>query len=100
VSKRQQLVHALILWWSQGCSFTLSFLCVFFRFLFEGVFSAGVFSVIFYMSILGLSALNVSQIKTPKLSGNSVNVRTTRKTIGIKITEANSTSRKYEKCPK
>jgi hypothetical protein len=32
------------------------------------------FSVIFYMSILGLSALNVSQIKTPKLSGNSVNV--------------------------
>jgi CDP-diacylglycerol--serine O-phosphatidyltransferase len=45
-----------------------------FLFLFEGVFSAGVFSVIFYMSILGLSALNVSQIKTPKLSGNSVNV--------------------------
>jgi CDP-diacylglycerol--serine O-phosphatidyltransferase len=35
-----------------------------------------VFSVIFYMSILGLSALNVSQIKTPKLSGNSVNVYT------------------------
>jgi len=45
-----------------------------FVFLFEGLFSEGVFSVILYASCLGLTALNVSQIKTPKLSGNPVNV--------------------------
>jgi len=45
-----------------------------FIFLFEGVFSGGVFSVILYISSLGLAAMNVSQIKTPKLSGNSLNV--------------------------
>ena len=43
-------------------------------FLLEGVFSGGVFTVILYASGLGLAALNVSQIKTPKLSGNPVNV--------------------------
>lgn len=45
-----------------------------FIFLFEGIFSAGIFSVILYASGLGLAALNVSQIKTPKLSGNPINV--------------------------
>ena len=45
-----------------------------FIFLFEGVFSTAVFSIILYMSGLGLAALNVSQIKTPKLSGNIINV--------------------------
>jgi len=45
-----------------------------FIFLFEGIFSQGVFSVILYTTGLGLAALNVSQIKTPKLSGNPVNV--------------------------
>jgi len=45
-----------------------------FLFLFEGVFSHGVFSVILYAGGLGLAALNVSKIKTPKLSGNPVNV--------------------------
>lgn len=45
-----------------------------FIFLFEGLFSSGVFSVILYASGLGLAALNVSQIKTPKLSGNRINV--------------------------
>ena len=45
-----------------------------FIFLFEGLFSAGIFSVILYISALGLATLNVSQIKTPKLSGNSINV--------------------------
>jgi len=45
-----------------------------FIFLFEGIFSVGMFSVILYISGLGLAALNVSQIKTPKLSGNPVNV--------------------------
>lgn len=45
-----------------------------FIFLFESIFSQGVFSVILSVSCLGLAALNVSQIKTPKLSGNPVNV--------------------------
>ena len=43
-------------------------------FLFEGIFNGGVFSIILYASCLGLTALNVSQIKTPKLSGNPINV--------------------------
>ncbi len=45
-----------------------------FIFLFESIFSAEIFSVILYASGLGLAALNVSQIKTPKLSGNPVNI--------------------------
>lgn len=45
-----------------------------FIFLFESAFSQGIFSIILYMSGLGLAALNVSQIKTPKLSGNPINV--------------------------
>lgn len=45
-----------------------------FIFIFESIFSAGIFSVILYVSGLSLAALNVSQIKTPKLSGNPVNV--------------------------
>lgn len=45
-----------------------------FIFLLEGVFSEGTFSVILYISALILAALNVSQIKTPKLSGNPSNV--------------------------
>ncbi|PHS69166.1 MAG: CDP-alcohol phosphatidyltransferase [Methylophaga sp.] len=45
-----------------------------FIFLFEAMFSEGTFSVILYLSGLTLAALNVSQIKTPKLSGNPVNV--------------------------
>ena len=45
-----------------------------FLFLFEGLFNEGAFTVVLYASCLGLTALNVSQIKTPKLSGNPVNV--------------------------
>jgi phosphatidylserine synthase len=45
-----------------------------FIFLFEGLFSTGEFSIILYASGLGLAALNVSNIKTPKLSGNPINV--------------------------
>jgi CDP-diacylglycerol--serine O-phosphatidyltransferase len=45
-----------------------------FIFLFESFFSAGAFSIILYVSGLTLAALNVSQIKTPKLNGNPVNV--------------------------
>ncbi len=45
-----------------------------FVFIFESVLSSDVFSIVFYISALGLAALNVSQIKTPKLSGNPTNV--------------------------
>ena len=45
-----------------------------FLFLFEGLFTEGTFTVVLYASCLGLTALNVSQIKTPKLSGNPRNV--------------------------
>ncbi|UZE96876.1 CDP-alcohol phosphatidyltransferase family protein [Alkalimarinus alittae] len=45
-----------------------------FIFLFEGLFSHTVFSVILYISAITLAILNVSQIKTPKLSGNPINV--------------------------
>ncbi|MCP4316275.1 MAG: CDP-alcohol phosphatidyltransferase [Hyphomicrobiales bacterium] len=45
-----------------------------FIFLFEGLISEGIFSIVLYATGLGLAALNVSQIKTPKLSGNPVNV--------------------------
>ena len=45
-----------------------------FIFLFEAAFSQSAFAVILYICGLGLAALNVSEIKTPKLSGNPVNV--------------------------
>jgi CDP-diacylglycerol--serine O-phosphatidyltransferase len=45
-----------------------------FIFAFESMVSTSVFSVILYGSGLVLAGLNVSQIKTPKLSGSSVNV--------------------------
>lgn len=45
-----------------------------FIFLFESLFSQGNFSIILYACGVGLAVLNVSQIKTPKLSGNPVNV--------------------------
>lgn len=49
-------------------------LILIFIFLFEAIFSVETFAVILYISCLGLAALNVSQIKTPKLSGSSTNV--------------------------
>ncbi len=45
-----------------------------FIFLLESFVSTGTFSVILFISGLVLATLNVSQIKTPKLSGNPVNV--------------------------
>jgi phosphatidylserine synthase len=45
-----------------------------FIFLFESLFSHENFSMVLSISGLGLAALNVSQIKTPKLSGNPVHV--------------------------
>ena len=45
-----------------------------FIFLFEGSLKYEYFSVIFYTSCIVLAALNVSQIKTPKLSGSVTNV--------------------------
>ena len=49
-------------------------LAIVFVFLFEGLLSQEMFSIILYASCLGLSILNVSRIRTKKLSGNSVNV--------------------------
>ncbi len=43
-------------------------------FLIESLLSQGVFLVIFSLFALALATLNVSQIKTPKLSGNPRNV--------------------------
>jgi len=40
----------------------------------EGLVSEGAFSVVLYASGLSLAALNVSRIKTPKLSGDPINV--------------------------
>lgn len=45
-----------------------------FVFMFAGYFDRAVFSVILGASGLCLAVLNVSQIKTPKLSGNPINV--------------------------
>ena len=45
-----------------------------FIFLFESVFPHEIFTVILYVSALSLAALNVSQIKTPKFSGEPRNV--------------------------
>jgi CDP-diacylglycerol--serine O-phosphatidyltransferase len=45
-----------------------------FIFLFEGFYSTGTFSIILYICGLILAALNVSQIKTPKLNGSPINV--------------------------
>jgi phosphatidylserine synthase len=47
-----------------------------FIFILESFVSEGTFSVILYVSGLALASLNVSQIKTPKLSGNPRNVYT------------------------
>ena len=62
-------------------SLILVFIC-----LFSVFFSQEVFSYILYASCLGLTALNVSQIKTPKLSGNPRNVYLLAAyTIGITV---------------
>ncbi len=45
-----------------------------FIFIFESILDYNTFSILFYISILGLCVLNISQIKTPKLSGNPINV--------------------------
>ncbi|WP_151900014.1 CDP-alcohol phosphatidyltransferase family protein [Sulfurimonas hydrogeniphila] len=45
-----------------------------FIFLFEGFFTHEVFSAVLYISGVTLAILNVSEIKTPKLSGNPRNV--------------------------
>ncbi len=43
-------------------------------FLLESILPSNIFSVVLYLSALTLAALNISQIKTPKLSGNPHNV--------------------------
>lgn len=43
-------------------------------FLLESFVSSGTFTIILYLSGVGLAILNISEIKTPKLSGNPINV--------------------------
>ena len=58
-----------------------------FVFLFEGFLSDGLFSVVLYIVGVSLAVLNVSEIKTPKFSGNPVNVYLLAAyTIGITAT--------------
>lgn len=45
-----------------------------FVFMFAGYFDRPTFAIVLAVCSLGLAVLNVSQIKTPKLSGNPVNV--------------------------
>jgi phosphatidylserine synthase len=45
-----------------------------FVFILESFLSQDVFSIIFYITAIGLSVLNVSEIKKPKLSGNPINI--------------------------
>ncbi|WP_419773672.1 CDP-alcohol phosphatidyltransferase family protein [Halarcobacter sp.] len=45
-----------------------------FIFIFESFISEGIFTIILYISTMLLAILNVSEIKTPKLSGNPINV--------------------------
>ena len=45
-----------------------------FLFMFESSLGEALFSNVLYVACVGLAALNVSRIKTPKLSGNPVNV--------------------------
>ena len=49
-------------------------LVLLFLFLFESVIGEGVFPFVLYSSCLCFAALNVSQIRTPKLCGNPTNV--------------------------
>ena len=57
-----------------------------FIFMFEGLFGNMVFSIILAACGLGLAILNVSQIKTPKLSGKPINVAILAAyTVGVSI---------------
>ena len=59
-------------------------IAIVFIFLFESFFSTEIFALLLYASVLALAAMNVSKIKTPKLSGNSSNVyRLAIYTIGM-----------------
>jgi Phosphatidylserine synthase len=49
-------------------------LVIVFVFIFESILSHSGFSTVFYITVLALAVLNVSQIKTPKFSGKPVNV--------------------------
>lgn len=49
-------------------------IAIVFLFLFEGMMTPDVFAIVLYAAGLGLAALNVSQISTPKLSGKPINV--------------------------
>ncbi len=49
-------------------------LALVFLFLFESLFNQSIFAMLLYFCCVGLAILNVSNISTPKLSGNPINV--------------------------
>ncbi len=49
-------------------------LALVFLFLFESLFNQSIFAILLYFCCVGLAILNVSNISTPKLSGNPINV--------------------------
>ncbi|RLA84482.1 MAG: CDP-alcohol phosphatidyltransferase [Epsilonproteobacteria bacterium] len=57
-----------------GLALDVNSLVLVFVFLFEGLFANGSFVIVLYISGVTLAILNVSEIKTPKLSGNPRNV--------------------------
>jgi len=57
-----------------GLALDVNSLVIVFVFLLEGFVSSDIFVIILYITGVGLAILNVSEIKTPKLSGNPRNV--------------------------
>jgi len=57
-----------------GLALDCNSIFIVFIFLFEGFFSESIFSIIFYSMCISLSFLNVSTLKTPNLSGKSLQI--------------------------
>ena len=57
-----------------GLALDVNSLVLVFVFLLEGFVSSEIFIIVLYITGVGLAILNVSEIKTPKLSGNPRNV--------------------------
>ncbi len=58
----------------KGLAIDNNSLVIVFIFLLEGYLSHGLFAIVLYVFCVGLAILNVSNISTPKLSGNPINV--------------------------
>ncbi len=58
----------------KGLAIDNNSLVIVFIFLFEGFLNQGLFAIVFFLTCMILAILNVSNISTPKLSGNPINV--------------------------